>query len=127
MIRPVAAVLLACTFAAPGFAQNLDMPEHGTMPNDGAMPEHSTMPQDGTMPEHGTMPESGNAANTMPRRGISMAAVEEQFGPPVRVLAAVGDPPITRWVYPGYTVYFENQLVIEPVTRTSHTGFPVQP
>ena len=62
----------------------------------------------------------------MPRRGLTMATVEERYGAPTRVLAAVGDPPITRWVYPEYTVYFEYERVIEPVKRTSHTGFPVQ-
>ena len=57
----------------------------------------------------------------MPRRGLSMNAVEERYGSPAQVLAAIGDPPITRWVYPDFTVYFEHDLVIHPVPRTRHT------
>ena len=53
----------------------------------------------------------------MPKRGYSMAMVESRFGQPQQKLAAVGDPPITRWVYPGYTVYFEGAYVIQPVPR----------
>ena len=51
-----------------------------------------------------------------PSRGMSMAQVEARFGSPTDKLAAVGNPPITRWVYPGFTVYFEGQHVIHAVT-----------
>ena len=67
------------------------------------------------------MPENTSGMQ-LPQRGITMDAVEEQYGAPTRVLAAVGEPPITRWVYPEFTVYFEHQYVIHPVLRTSHTG-----
>ena len=53
----------------------------------------------------------------MPKRGYSMAMVESRFGQPQQKLAAVGDPPIIRWIYPGYTVYFEGEYVIQPVPR----------
>lgn len=52
---------------------------------------------------------------TMPSRGMSMARVEKAFGRPQRRLDPVGDPPITRWVYDGFTVYFEHHLVITSV------------
>ena len=52
---------------------------------------------------------------TMPSRGISMARVEQAFGRPQRRLDPVGDPPVTRWVYDGFTVYFEHHLVITSV------------
>jgi hypothetical protein len=29
----------------------------------------------------------------------------------------VGDPPITRWEYPGFVVYFEHHLVVHTVAR----------
>ena len=72
-----------------------------------------------------SMPDAGTAGGALPVRGLSMEAVEEQFGAPTRVLDAVGEPPITRWVYPEFTVYFEHQFVIHPVVRTRHTGHPV--
>lgn len=52
-----------------------------------------------------------------PQRGISKAAVERSFGTPVSRRAAVGDPPISRWVYEGFTVYFEHDHVIHAVAN----------
>jgi len=56
----------------------------------------------------------------LPARGQLMAAVRTQFGEPAQALPAVGGgdprtPPITRWVYPSFTVYFENQHVVNAV------------
>lgn len=57
----------------------------------------------------------------MPRRGMTMQRVRQRYGKPQRRMAPVGKPPITRWVYPGYIVYFEKQYVIQSVdTRTIH-------
>lgn len=53
----------------------------------------------------------------VPRNGVNMSQVERRFGPPVEKLAAVGNPPITRWIYNGFTVYFEHRLVIHSVVR----------
>jgi len=50
-----------------------------------------------------------------PRRGTSMKAVEARFGSPASRHAAVGSPPITRWDYPGFSVYFEFEHVIHAV------------
>jgi hypothetical protein len=50
-----------------------------------------------------------------PARGTSKAQVEQQFGAPTQRVAAVGDPPISSWVYPGFTVYFEYDHVIHSV------------
>jgi len=52
-----------------------------------------------------------------PTRGESKARVEARFGTPSRMVAAVGEPPISRWEYPGFTVYFEGDLVIHAVVR----------
>jgi hypothetical protein len=52
-----------------------------------------------------------------PTRGESKARVEARFGAPSRMVAAVGEPPISRWEYPGFTVYFEGDLVIHAVVR----------
>jgi hypothetical protein len=51
----------------------------------------------------------------LPRRGANMGAVEAQFGAPRARHAAVGQPPITRWDYDGFSVYFENSHVIHAV------------
>lgn len=53
----------------------------------------------------------------LPRHGLSMANVEAQYGEPDRRVPAVGDPPISRWVYPDFTVYFEHQYVIDSVSH----------
>jgi hypothetical protein len=60
------------------------------------------------------------AKMVLPRRGQSMAAVEAAFGAPVRKHAAVGggsasNPPIARWDYPTFSVYFENGHVVNSV------------
>lgn len=52
-----------------------------------------------------------------PERGESMERVEERFGEPAEMVAAVGEPPISRWEYPGFTVYFEHDRVIHAVPR----------
>jgi hypothetical protein len=51
----------------------------------------------------------------VPARGMTMTTVEQSFGKPAETLPAVGNPPITRWVYPTCTVYFEYQYVIHSV------------
>lgn len=55
------------------------------------------------------------AADSGPRRGLSMERVRASYGVPNQEVAAVGTPPITRWVYGGFTVYFEHEFVIHAV------------
>ena len=50
-----------------------------------------------------------------PSRGMSMTSVESRFGQPASRHGAIGQPPITRWDYPGFAVYFEHQYVIHAV------------
>ena len=52
-----------------------------------------------------------------PTRGTSMAQVRQQFGEAKQEFPWVGEPPITRWVYEEFTVYFEHNLVIETVVH----------
>lgn len=52
-----------------------------------------------------------------PTRGASMASVYSRSGEPKSTLPAVGEPPITRWVYPEFTVYFEYDRVIDVVVH----------
>ena len=46
-----------------------------------------------------------------------MASVEARFGPPATRSSAVGQPPITRWDYPDFTVFFEYDHVVHSVRR----------
>ena len=55
----------------------------------------------------------------VPGRGMSMEAVLKRFGEPKEKIPAVGTPPITRWIYENFTVYFESEYVIHAVV-TSH-------
>ena len=52
-----------------------------------------------------------------PARGTTMAQVRDRFGPPAQELPWVGDPPISRWIYDDFTVYFENEFVIRSVVN----------
>ena len=51
----------------------------------------------------------------LPGRGMSMRQVEDRFGPPREIKPPVGNPPITRWVYKDFEVYFEGSHVIHSV------------
>lgn len=51
----------------------------------------------------------------LPDNGVSMADVERRYGSPERRSSPIGDPPITRWTYGDYSVYFEHELVIDSV------------
>ena len=52
-----------------------------------------------------------------PSRGMTQANVESKYGSPVSVNAPVGDPPISRWEYAGFVVFFEYDRVIHAVVK----------
>lgn len=52
-----------------------------------------------------------------PPRGATMNRVMEAHGEPDDAFKAVGEPPITRWVYEDFTVYFEHDRVIHSVAN----------
>ena len=56
-------------------------------------------------------------AEQRPARGVTMTTVESRFGAPSNRVGAVGEPPISRWEYPGFVVYFEHEHVIHAVVR----------
>jgi len=64
------------------------------------------------------MPSSESATAERPARGLTMDKVEAKFGAPSRRDPAVGEPPITRWEYPGFVVYFERDRVIHAVATS---------
>ena len=62
--------------------------------------------------------EPGN----LPARGLRMADVEARYGAPAERLERRGGqkrawPAIDRWVYPAFTVYFEQGRVIDAVAN----------
>lgn len=57
------------------------------------------------------------SAGERPARGMTMARVEARWGAPVARAAAVGQPPITRWDYPGFAVFFEYDHVVHAVAK----------
>ena len=66
-----------------------------------------------------------------PKRGLTMSEVEKHFGAPVtRPPAAGGDaphhPPITRWDYSGFSVFFERDRVVDSVV-TGGDAAPAAP
>ena len=58
--------------------------------------------------------ESAPAMQT-PAKGISMSQVRQQYGDPVTTRAAIGMPPITRWEYEGFSVFFEDDTTLHSV------------
>jgi hypothetical protein len=50
-----------------------------------------------------------------PARGTTMSTVEAKYGAPVARHDTVGEPPITRWDYAGFSVFFEHDKVIDSV------------
>ena len=69
-----------------------------------------------------TLQVGGNAASTFeapgkPTRGMTQARVEADYGQPSARQAPVGDPPISRWEYPGFVVFFEYDKVIHAVSK----------
>ncbi len=67
------------------------------------------------------MGDSGNAARFeqagKPTRGMTQANVEAEYGNPQSSQAAVGEPPIARWEYANFVVFFEYDRVIHAVTK----------
>ena len=60
-----------------------------------------------------------DAGVAAPARGMTMAQVASKFGDPVTKVPAVGNPPISRWEYSGFVVYFERDHVIHAVVSES--------
>ncbi len=70
------------------------------------------------------VPETADATATaaLPSRGMTQAAVLKALGEPALRHAPVGGghprrPPITRWDYSGYSVFFEHDRVIDVVVQ----------
>ena len=67
-----------------------------------------------TLEMEGLSPDQSSAR---PTRGMTAASVESKFGMPQARVAPVGDPPISRWEYRDFVVFFEYDRVIHAVVR----------
>jgi len=61
--------------------------------------------------------KSSASLTESPNRGMSMETVESKWGEPDQKRAAIGEPPISRWEYSNFVVYFEYSHVIHAVTK----------
>lgn len=52
-----------------------------------------------------------------PSKGMSKSQVAARFGQPAQQSGSVGQPPITRWDYADYSVFFEYDHVIHSVVH----------
>ena len=52
-----------------------------------------------------------------PASGMTAESVEAKFGAPDAKMAPVGDPPISRWEYKNFVVFFEYDRVIHAVVK----------
>ncbi len=52
-----------------------------------------------------------------PTLGMDMDMVRNRFGEPEQRFPARGEPPISRWEYPQFTVYFEGSVVLHSVLK----------
>lgn len=69
-----------------------------------------------------TLPADAPAAASLVDRGMTKARVIESIGEPMRRHEPAGGdsarhPPITRWDYEGFSVFFEHTLLIDVVVK----------
>jgi len=62
-------------------------------------------------------PANNSSGLLRPHHGQTMLDVENKHGAPINKSPAIGTPPITRWTYPDFKVYFEYNHVIHSVVN----------
>lgn len=72
----------------------------------------------------GTAAPAATTATSLPKKGTRQSAVLKAYGEPTQKHAPVGGdspkhPPITRWDYPGFSVFFERDHVVDAVVPGS--------
>jgi len=116
----LACLLLTCSFAAQA--------EKAEPATDSAQTE-SIQPatedqQDGQVVIPLGQQAPDKQAEARPERGMSEAAVTEKYGQPEHSTGAVGTPPISKWTYKNFVVYFESGFVIHSVLKHQKTPEP---
>jgi hypothetical protein len=94
-----------------------DTPE--TSVTEDVVPEEKAVleEQKGDVLEMPAVPAEAATPRVLPRRGLRMEQVEREFGAPLARHPAVGQPPITRWDYDGFSVFFEHRTVLHAVQK----------
>ncbi|MES9992223.1 MAG: hypothetical protein ABW098_09730 [Candidatus Thiodiazotropha sp.] len=64
-----------------------------------------------------SVPINSDEGIPRPKRSMSMDQVAQRYGQPVTAYPSVGEPPITRWDYSNYSVFFEYDLVLQSVVH----------
>jgi hypothetical protein len=59
----------------------------------------------------------GDASVSRPKNSQTKEEVAAKFGEPLKKVAAIGEPPISRWEYGKFNVFFEDNLVIHTVLK----------
>ena len=59
----------------------------------------------------------GNTSIVTPNTGTTKSNVASHFGQPKESSSSVGEPPISRWEYDQFYVYFEHDRVIHSVLK----------
>jgi hypothetical protein len=93
------------------FAAQAGMTQDTTQQVENAAPAEATAPAPVPAPSATPAP----APTQTPGRGLTMTQVKDKFGSPSQEVSAVGTPPIARWEYPGYVVFFEHDRVLHTV------------
>lgn len=60
---------------------------------------------------------ASGSSSERPVRGMSMDTVQAKWGQPLTQRGAVGEPPISRWEYGDFIVFFEYQRVIHAIRK----------
>ncbi|MDX1754812.1 MAG: hypothetical protein R3175_02005 [Marinobacter sp.] len=63
------------------------------------------------------MNQADRSEARLPRTGQSQESVRATYGAPQQISGPVGEPPISQWQYPDFTVYFEYDHVIHTVMK----------
>lgn len=79
--------------------------------------DHTSSEQSGTVIQMPLSEKANLHANDLPKRGTTMERVMEKYGVPNKKHPAKGQPPIVRWDYENFSVYFETNSVIHSVDR----------
>ncbi len=115
------ASLFSLAISASVMAEVLEIPQPETINRVSDIPQPEAMDNENEIPEADTTDIDNQPADiisiTLPGKGMTKDAVEERFGSPVERIEAVGEPPISRWIYGSFTVYFEYDHVIHAVNR----------
>ena len=108
-MRQFIAILLLCPLAASAAEWRYDGQQAG---GSTAAEAASAESQSATT---GMSVSAGPAPTDAPTNNMTMSQVRSVKGDPDSMFEPVGEPPITRWQYPGYVVYFEHDRVITSV------------